>query len=340
MKPVTRKEAYWAAMADDSITPPEPQTTEECILAAMSGNYPSDKIEPQTREQELMKQAAVKITKDVVWTADTVEPKDEVSHVVIPDGITKIAPAAFSGYAKLESVEGTESVKYIDVGAFSGCTSLTTVSFPGVKRISAGAFSSCSHLTTVSFPSVTYIDGGAFSGTSFHGSGGSGYYRTGVAEFDFPELVKLGDGATGNGYRKISLPKCEDLGCGNFGGQQVATVLENEDGSRNDLYLPECRRIGNGSCSGFKAKNIILPAIEEIEKHCFNASEFEAFIMSNPEIVCKLTVGAGQNFNNTTFDETHGWFYVPKHLLDQYKAEWSDHADRFRAIEDYPEICG
>ena len=61
MKPVTRKEAYWAAMADDSITPPEPQTKEECILAAMSGNYPADKIKPQTREQGLMKQAAVKM---------------------------------------------------------------------------------------------------------------------------------------------------------------------------------------------------------------------------------------------------------------------------------------
>ena len=36
-----------------------------------------------------------------------------------------------------------------------------------------------------------------------------------------------------------------------------------------------------------------------------------------------------------------GYIYVPKSLLEEYKTatNWSDFADKFRAIEDYPEIC-
>lgn len=37
-----------------------------------------------------------------------------------------------------------------------------------------------------------------------------------------------------------------------------------------------------------------------------------------------------------------GYIYVPKALLEDYKVatNWSVYADKFRAIEDYPEICG
>ena len=37
-----------------------------------------------------------------------------------------------------------------------------------------------------------------------------------------------------------------------------------------------------------------------------------------------------------------GFIYVPKALLEDYKVatNWSVFADKFRAIEDYPEICG
>lgn len=37
-----------------------------------------------------------------------------------------------------------------------------------------------------------------------------------------------------------------------------------------------------------------------------------------------------------------GYFYVPRSLVDSYKTatNWSTYADQFRAIEDYPDICG
>ena len=45
------------------------------------------------------------------------------------------------------------------------------------------------------------------------------------------------------------------------------------------------------------------------------------------------------SLSNANFD---GYVYVPKALLDGYKTavNWATHADRIRAIEDYPEICG
>jgi hypothetical protein len=35
-----------------------------------------------------------------------------------------------------------------------------------------------------------------------------------------------------------------------------------------------------------------------------------------------------------------GYIYVPAALVDSYKASWTTYASQFRAIEDYPEICG
>lgn len=37
-----------------------------------------------------------------------------------------------------------------------------------------------------------------------------------------------------------------------------------------------------------------------------------------------------------------GYIYVPAALIDEYKTatNWATFADQFRAIEDYPDICG
>jgi hypothetical protein len=47
-------------------------------------------------------------------------------------------------------------------------------------------------------------------------------------------------------------------------------------------------------------------------------------------------------FNNTPIKSGTGYIYVPATLIDSYKSatNWSTYAAQFRAIEDYPEICG
>lgn len=45
---------------------------------------------------------------------------------------------------------------------------------------------------------------------------------------------------------------------------------------------------------------------------------------------------------NTLIESGTGYIYVPSALIDTYKADsyWSTYAAQFRAIEDYPDICG
>ena len=82
-------------------------------------------------------------------------------NVVIPDGVTSIAPRAFLSCVTLRSVTIPEGVTEIcgdffsedPSGAFSGCSSLTSVVFPeSLREIGCWAFSGCGSLRSLSFP--------------------------------------------------------------------------------------------------------------------------------------------------------------------------------------------
>ncbi len=100
---------------------------------------------------------------------------DEYSgHVTIPEkvtysgiaySVTSIGGGAFSYCSSLTSVTIPSSVTSIGDGAFFACSSLTSVTIPNsVTSIDYGTFSYCSSLTSVTIPnSVTSIDYGAFS---------------------------------------------------------------------------------------------------------------------------------------------------------------------------------
>ena len=47
-------------------------------------------------------------------------------------------------------------------------------------------------------------------------------------------------------------------------------------------------------------------------------------------------------FSDTPISKGTGYIYVPKALVESYQAheKWSTYSNQFRAIEDYPEICG
>ena len=92
-------------------------------------------------------------------------PKNTSGSYSIPKGVTSIGSSAFSGCSSLTSVTIPDSVTSIDFNAFSGCSSLTSVTIPdSVTTIGVGAFSECSSLTSVTIPdSVTSIGYSAFS---------------------------------------------------------------------------------------------------------------------------------------------------------------------------------
>jgi len=80
--------------------------------------------------------------------------------------ITNIGNSAFSGCTSLITLTIPDSVNSIGSSAFSGCTSLTFLTIPdSVYSIGNRAFSGCTSLTSVTIPdSVTWIEDAAFSG--------------------------------------------------------------------------------------------------------------------------------------------------------------------------------
>lgn len=78
-----------------------------------------------------------------------------------------------------------------------------------------------------------------------------------------------------------------------------------------------------------------------IPAQTFNAcSALTELILRKTGSICTLSNVNG--VNNSPIGKGTGYVYVPASLVDSYKAatNWSTFAAQFRAIEDYPEICG
>ena len=89
----------------------------------------------------------------------------DVKRIIIGNRVTTIGQTAFSGCSSLTSVTIPNSVTTIGGWAFSICSSLTSVTIPNsVTTIGDNAFMGCSSLTSVTIPnSVTRIGSEAFS---------------------------------------------------------------------------------------------------------------------------------------------------------------------------------
>ena len=89
-------------------------------------------------------------------------------NTIIPPSVTKIGSSAFSGCSSLTSISIPPSVKEISSWAFMDCSSLTSICIPpSVTEIRGFAFDRCSSLTTIFIPpSVTEIGNCAFWGCS------------------------------------------------------------------------------------------------------------------------------------------------------------------------------
>lgn len=135
---------------------------------------------------------------------------------------------------------------------------------------------------------------------------------TALVSANLPSVTSLGGYAfyQATGLETVKLPKLTTVSTQVFYG---CTKLEHAD----------CGMLGN------------LPA------QTFNAcSALTELILRKSSSICTLSnVNA---INNTPIGKGTGYVYVPSALVDSYKenATWSTFAEQFRAIEDYPEICG
>ena len=139
--------------------------------------------------------------------------------------VTSIGSSAFSGCTSLTSVTVPNGVTSIGSSAFSGCTSLTSVTIGNsVTSIGDSAFSDCASLTSITIPnSVTTIGNNAFSGCSSLTSVTIGNNVTSIGSSAFFGCSKL---------KKIEVPDSVTyIGIKAFNGTAFYNTVKNwEDG--------------------------------------------------------------------------------------------------------------
>ena len=97
------------------------------------------------------------------------------------------------------------------------------------------------------------------------------------------------------------------------------------------------------SCEFYSCENLAIADLKALLEIGYNAfygcSKLTALILRSETMATLKTTGA---FSSTPIKSGTGYIYVPAALVDSYKAasNWSTYANQFRAIEDYPDICG
>ena len=93
---------------------------------------------------------------------------DNITSVIIKEGVTNICNSAFDGCRSLTSLTPPEGVTSIGSSAFDGCSSITCITLPeSLTSIGDSAFRECRSLTSITLPEgVTRIGSYAFYGCS------------------------------------------------------------------------------------------------------------------------------------------------------------------------------
>lgn len=129
----------------------------------------------------------------------------------------------------------------------------------------------------------------------------------------------------------VSFPKVTSTGTNTF---QQASVLSN-------VSMPALARASNYMVYGCPAlPKLDLPSLSAIGTASMQACSILTALILRRTTLCKL-----ENTNaltRTPIADGTGYIYVPKALIEEYKVatNWTVYANQFRAIEDYPDICG
>lgn len=142
--------------------------------------------------------------------------REEISQVIIENGITSVGGCALHSCSNVTSVSIPDSVTRIEDTAFALCTSLDGVIIPdSVTYIGSYAFYCCNSLTSIIIPdSVTYIAHHAFPGCSSLSSLTISNSITSIgldafSDCDSLTSVTIPDSVTSIGYYAFSF--CENL---------------------------------------------------------------------------------------------------------------------------------
>lgn len=178
---------------------------------------------------------------------------------------------------------------------------LKIVNWPEAKSVQSNAFDGCRSLMEFNSGGITHISATAFRNCKALKTIGG-----------FESIVKT--------YQSVFM-NCTSL--------EAATLTNIETMVSGCFY----------GCTGLK-KVDIGEKITAIDGNTFyNCSSLEALIIRKTTL-CKLSSITA--FNGSLINSGGGHIYVPKALLSGYQAatNWVRLKNQFRAIEDYPDVCG
>ena len=136
---------------------------------------------------------------------------DEVTNVVIPEGVERIGNQTFENWSALTSVQLPSSLRSIGNYAFAGCMLLSNINIPSnVDHIGTYAFSWCKQISNITIPEkITTIEDGTFLACVSLEEIEIPYYVTSIGYNSFCD----------SGVSSVILPKSiETLGSGAFWG--------------------------------------------------------------------------------------------------------------------------
>lgn len=219
---------------------------------------------------------------------------------------------------KYENSEVTTVKKYL----FAGST-IEKVSLPNVTQLDYGAFMYCTNLKEVYLPKLEKItDIYCFTGC------------TSLEALNLPNLKTTSSYAFADcsALRILNVPQLTVVDAQAF--RNCTSLIE--------LYFPNVTTVytsGFGGCSALE-KVVFDKSVGFVRQTIFNnCSSLTALVLRGETL---STLSYTNVFQGTPIEAGTGYIYVPQALIEDYKVatNWITYAEQFRAIEDYPEICG
>lgn len=221
-----------------------------------------------------------------------------VAYSNFPDVTSSVAglPAyTFYGCAALTEVVLPAEVKAIGAGAFTSCTSLSTINLKDVTHIGKQAFGFCEALTVVDLSAVINLYMEAFQGT-------------GLTALSLPEALAISDGLTADNFSShtgsfgdckslvsVKAPKLTSTGYKSFSGCSVLTALTLSALTEiNDQAFYSCKKLTTEN-EGFGFAKKVTTVGEDAFGYCTG--------LTNPELP-KATLINSRAFTGCTAMES------------------------------------
>ena len=109
----------------------------------------------------------------------------------------------------------------------------------------------------------------------------------------------------------------------------------------SNVYMPNLNLLGYAACeNNVGIKRLKIDVNTSLYARSLRNTSVETLILTCSDKISGLSdVNA---LAGTPIASGTGYIYVPAALIEEYKTatNWVTYADQFRAIEDYPDICG